>query len=1217
MKIIVLLSIVISSLMIFTSAVFGQCASETFSSIPASSGSYSSNTWVGNNSVSWTANDSRTDQVLNGRAIALRTSTLKNNTSIPGGCGVISFDYERVFSGNSILKVFVNGTQFGGDINVTSTSTSTFTATVNVTGNINVEIRNSGNRVIVDDLKWTCYTIATPCTHTVTSFSPANGPEGTIITINGTGFTSSSTVEVNDNLLNTTFVNSTTLKAEVVNGTTSGNLVVKESGCVVATGVFTVNIQEGTCSTFGVGTDVFISEVYDSDSYNNWYMELYNPTNSPINLSNYQIKRYANTSTSTVSRLINLSGTIPPNSVFLLNLGDQNECGLSYDFVQSGGGINGGNKLELVKNNVVIDVVNTPSGTGYTQIRNPSVTSPNSTYTSSEWTNRNNESCSDLGTHNYSSFTPLISPITDNSICSSISYSFTASLGSNPMTYQWFFNDGTSTSWVAVSIANLPGFSILGATSNNLVINSNTSSVTTLSNYQFYCKVTTSGCSFFTNAISFQSSQGRFFRSKTSGNWNAIASWENATSISGPWIAACDYPTDVNSDYISIQNSHTIIVNLTLSADQIIVQANGVLQLNEKLTVPNGNATTEDLLVLGTLNDYGSSTKGIDFVAGATWLLGVNGTICKTWSSSVNKYRDNYFGGISTIPATAKWIYRYNTNDNVVTSTIGMYYPNLYFESSSGHHEWDANLEVLNGSSNTAVIKGSLYVGMTNTGTVEVYNNNTNSNTITVFGNVYIGSGSKLLNTNLSCTNCGNGTGFEIKGDSIVVNGVYQIDNAGIGKTILSGTNQQHIVSTSSTGIFNASHFELNNGNGVKINQIDINISSNLVFVNGIIYTDILQTDKVNITNNSPTAIVGGEAQLATNKYVDGKLQWNVIVGNTYRFPIGSDRSMYGAQGFEYAPISGSGQILSYLETNSTTLVHNYAYCDIEKHLGAGIVNVGNGLPGYDGILDQMLFDLHSPLQWNITNPAGGISNYNITMLASGNQDISPVVSANNLPIRYLMKNGEPGDAGVATTTAEFTEIGFDKCPNQYTLTGLTSFSRFTLDGATQGATVLPVELIVFDGELLNDFSANLFWQTATEIDNDYFTLEHSLDGYNFESIATVKGGGNTISTNNYDHVHNRLSNGNNYYRLWSTDYDGKRHYRGIVVLSIQKTESYFNSITSTIELSEKSDVEIYSPEGKLVMYSKNSNSIPFNRRGVFLIHQINNGTTERILIKD
>ncbi len=148
--------------------------SETFTNIPASSSAYSTRTWTGDNGVAWSATDSRTDQTLTGKAIAMRTGTLKNTAPVAGGLGTLTFKYARVFTGNSTMKVYVNGVQYGGDITVSSDTPATFSHAINVTGSVSIEIRNSLNRIIVDDIAWTCYS------------TPVSGPEIQLANASGT-----------------------------------------------------------------------------------------------------------------------------------------------------------------------------------------------------------------------------------------------------------------------------------------------------------------------------------------------------------------------------------------------------------------------------------------------------------------------------------------------------------------------------------------------------------------------------------------------------------------------------------------------------------------------------------------------------------------------------------------------------------------------------------------------------------------------------------------------------------------------------------------------------------------------------------------------------------------------------------------------------------------------------------------------------------------------
>ena len=86
---------------------------------------------------------------------------------------------------------------------------------------------------------------------------------------------------------------------------------------------------------------------------------------------------------------------------------------------------------------------------------------------------------------------------------------------------------------------------------------------------------------------------------------------------------------------------------------------------------------------------------------------------------------------------------------------------------------------------------------------------------------------------------------------------------------------------------------------------------------------------------------------------------------------------------------------------------------------------------------------------------------------------------------------------------------------------------------------VLPVELISFD-VFMQKGNSVLTWTTASERNNDYFTVEYSLDGFLFEEVATIKGAGNSSSFNSYKTTHTPTGNKSIvYYRLSQTDFDG------------------------------------------------------------------------------
>ncbi len=84
----------------------------------------------------------------------------------------------------------------------------------------------------------------------------------------------------------------------------------------------------------------------------------------------------------------------------------------------------------------------------------------------------------------------------------------------------------------------------------------------------------------------------------------------------------------------------------------------------------------------------------------------------------------------------------------------------------------------------------------------------------------------------------------------------------------------------------------------------------------------------------------------------------------------------------------------------------------------------------------------------------------------------------------------------------------------------------------------LPVELLYFRGAHKDNVN-KLHWKTASELNNDYFTLEHSTDGLNWREISKVAGAGTTSTPLMYSYDHLHFEHIINYYRLTQTDFDG------------------------------------------------------------------------------
>ncbi|TAL58029.1 MAG: T9SS type A sorting domain-containing protein [Bacteroidetes bacterium] len=148
----------------------------------------------------------------------------------------------------------------------------------------------------------------------------------------------------------------------------------------------------------------------------------------------------------------------------------------------------------------------------------------------------------------------------------------------------------------------------------------------------------------------------------------------------------------------------------------------------------------------------------------------------------------------------------------------------------------------------------------------------------------------------------------------------------------------------------------------------------------------------------------------------------------------------------------------------------------------------------------------------------------------------------------------------------------------------------------------LPIELLSFSANC-QDETAVLNWATASETNNNYFTVERSLSpspsGEGWAEVGTIIGAGNSSTIHNYEFVDAfppslvERGGGEVYYRLKQTDYNGKYEYYGpisvncnagqtIVVLPTISASGYF-TITG---LSKNSEVEVHNMLGEKVTRS-------------------------------
>ena len=165
---------------------------------------------------------------------------------------------------------------------------------------------------------------------------------------------------------------------------------------------------------------------------------------------------------------------------------------------------------------------------------------------------------------------------------------------------------------------------------------------------------------------------------------------------------------------------------------------------------------------------------------------------------------------------------------------------------------------------------------------------------------------------------------------------------------------------------------------------------------------------------------------------------------------------------------------------------------------------------------------------------------------------------------------------------------------------------------------VLPIELLFFDAKIKDD-KVKITWETASEINNDFFTVERSADAVNFVAISDIESAHNSNSIVKYMIFDSDPLKGISYYRLKQTDFDGKYTYSYIVAVNFTKNEFFVspNPVFSNDYINIKYDfgdnkdilIKVFTIKGDLIYknvykYDAHHNiHIDFNfKKGMYLI---------------
>ncbi len=210
---------------------------------------------------------------------------------------------------------------------------------------------------------------------------------------------------------------------------------------------------------------------------------------------------------------------------------------------------------------------------------------------------------------------------------------------------------------------------------------------------------------------------------------------------------------------------------------------------------------------------------------------------------------------------------------------------------------------------------------------------------------------------------------------------------------------------------------------------------------------------------------------------------------------------------------------------------------------------------------------------------------------------------------------------GAAVTTASFN-------PGSATL-----YMRFRIDGVMykiyqwhidnkpNAPTLLPVELTKFNCKVISNTQVQLNWETASEINNDYFEVERSADGSTWEELGKVQGAGNSSTINDYSFTdespystNQPITHSTLFYRLRQTDYNGGFAFYGPLSVKLSAPDKWElilknpagDQLSGTFYSNEETGtiIEIFDLQGRLIKKenrstAKGANLLNMNISGI------------------
>lgn len=242
--------------------------------------------------------------------------------------------------------------------------------------------------------------------------------------------------------------------------------------------------------------------------------------------------------------------------------------------------------------------------------------------------------------------------------------------------------------------------------------------------------------------------------------------------------------------------------------------------------------------------------------------------------------------------------------------------------------------------------------------------------------------------------------------------------------------------------------------------------------------------------------------------------------------PVGTDLT-----GYEIQVYDNSGTVIQVIPLTGTIQADLPVTERGEIWVDIPILNVSNGAQGVV-----------------LVNPSGIAEQF--VSFGPVNQTISAVIDGTPIVSQYIGSHGTGKSLQVVGTGCNYVDYSAG-AGNAYINTQDPSHGELNESQVVDcpvDSGILPLELVSFNGELLNEKEVRLRWITASETSNYLTELQHSTDGRNFVTVHKEYGTGDKTTKSNYEFTDRLFAVGENYYRLLQTDLDGTVRYPGGII---------------------------------------------------------------------